>query len=190
MLTHVDCIGQTHTDILSTFLEWFIIDEKRPKAWSVPVDNPIMIIDGIHGITLYRVEQFQVQLFLLAPNVVIPQHKHPNVDSYEVGMWGVLLTHKGKPVLADKIENAMTPKEKGGKYSGCQNLTLRVRPDDVHGGYSGPKGGSFMSVQYWCDGIKPSSVETNWIGETLGDKHSKKLFNSDVEKSKPVDMEL
>ena len=67
----------------------------------VPYDNPLMFIDGIAGITLYRKKPYQVQLFICEPNNLITEHSHPNIDSYEMFLYGMQFSHKGK-IIIDK----------------------------------------------------------------------------------------
>ena len=47
-------------DDLKEFKNWFL----KNNTIQVPYDNPLMFIDGIAGITLYRKKPYQVQLFI------------------------------------------------------------------------------------------------------------------------------
>ena len=49
-------------DQLENFKNWYIA-QKLIIRLCVPFDNPLMFIDGISGLTLYRENNFQVQLF-------------------------------------------------------------------------------------------------------------------------------
>ena len=70
---------------LKEFKNWYL----KNNLINVPYNNPIMFIDGISGVTIYRKEQFQVQLFICEPNTLIKEHSHPNIDSYEVFLSGI-----------------------------------------------------------------------------------------------------
>ena len=151
---------------LKDFKKWYL----ENKQIQTPFDNPIMFIDGISGITLYRKKPFQVQMFICKPNTIIKEHSHPNVDSYELFLWGMTFTHKGKTI----IDQDMAFKEKN-NLPRCSYWTLRVKPGDVHGGFSSSKGGSFLSIQKWLNGKTPKNVSEDWNGETLGPKHEQQL---------------
>ncbi len=159
-------------DGLDKFADWYFASG-TPRTMRVPADDPIMVIDGILGLTLFRFNQYQVQLFLAGPDVVVPEHTHPNVASYEVALFGVELTHKGKIIVP--MECAMTPQPMAPPWGNPVSVDyfrrLRVNTNDVHGCRTGPMGGSFMSLQEWRNGIKPTSVVADWDGPTLGRKH-------------------
>ena len=126
-------------DDLTEFLEWWL--EHKPTC--PPAKNAIVQEGDLSGVVLYRKGQFQVELFIVKPNVTIVQHVHPNVDSYEVNLTGDIdfycdgvLHTSGKPV--------------------------RVKTNSWHGGYFGPQGGSFLSIQKWLNGIEPDFVGNDW----------------------------
>jgi quercetin dioxygenase-like cupin family protein len=64
-----------------------------------PMKNGLVFIEGVSGIVLYRVKSFQVELFICQPNCVIPQHTHPDVDSYECFLYGMKFTHSGETII-------------------------------------------------------------------------------------------
>ena len=74
---------------LAHFADWFL-KSGGIKDVDAPSDkNTLLFIEGVHGITLYKKKPFQVQLFICQPNLNIPVHTHPNVDSYEVFLYGM-----------------------------------------------------------------------------------------------------
>ena len=92
-----DGTGREFDDDLTHFLQWYLNAGLR---LFVPHDNFIHFVEGVTGVTIYRSEPYQVQLFTATPNTVIPSHTHPNVDSYEVslsGMESVSYTHLTLP---------------------------------------------------------------------------------------------
>ena len=158
----------TKNDDLKEFKNWYL----KNNTIQIPYNNPLMFIDGIMGITLYRKEQFQVQLFICEPNVIIKEHLHPNIDSYEMFLWGMEFTHKGKTIINKQmalLERNNMPR--------CSNWTLRIKQNELHGGQSSNKGGAFISIQKWLNNIKPSHVSEDWTGNILGDKHKEQLRN-------------
>ena len=82
-------------DTLKNFKNWYL----EKNIIKPPLLNGLMFIDGIAGITLYRSKPFQVQMFICNPNTNIKEHSHPNVDSYELFLWGMTFTHKGKTII-------------------------------------------------------------------------------------------
>ncbi len=163
-------------DSLDLFFDWYFAPG-TPRTIQVPADNPIMVIDGILGLTLFRFSQYQVQLFMAGPDVVVPEHTHPNVASYEVAIFGVELTHSGKVIVP--MERSMAPRAVSAPWEIPVTIDyfkrLKVNTDDVHGGRSSPMGGSFMSLQEWQNGTKPTSVAADWAGPTLGAKHQQHI---------------
>lgn len=135
----------------------FVTNELKISPWLTP-DDSLSFIDGTHGYTLHREGQFQAQLFTLSPNVVVPNHIHPNVRSFEVVIRGITFR------LFD--ETLLTPDD-----THLIGRAVYVGNNDWHGGFSSNKGGAFLSVQEWLNGIKPSSVEDDWVGDPMGPLH-------------------
>ena len=121
---------------------------------------------GIEGLNFHRQyvnKPFQVQVFYAPPNFIIPEHEHPNVDSYEVYIGGdVAFSHTGTWLRWD-----------GKKYEFVNDLfVVNVKHNDIHGAYMGPEGGIFMSVQHWINDVDPSCVSEDYDGGALCNNHS------------------
>ena len=159
-------VDQNKSDDLKDFKNWFL----KNNTIQTPYDNPLMFIDGIAGITIYRKKPFQVQLFICEPNTFISEHSHPNIDSYELFLWGMSFTHKGKTIINKEMASL-----KKNDVSRCLNWTLRIKPNELHGGKSSDKGGAFISIQKWLNNINPTHVSKDWQGQPLGDKHKIQL---------------
>ena len=162
----VDQQNQKNRDELKEFKNWYLKNNKI----ETPFRNPLMFIDGIAGITLYRKKSFQVQLFICEPNTLITEHSHPNIDSYEMFLWGMKFTHKSKVIINEK----MAMLEKNDKPR-CSHWTLRIKPNDLHGGQASEQGGAFISIQRWLNEIEPTHVSKDWKGDILGKKHQNQL---------------
>ena len=156
-------------DQLENFKNWYIA-QKLIIRLCVPFDNPLMFIDGISGLTLYRENNFQVQLFICEPDINIPEHIHPNIDSFELFLYGMKFTHSGKTI----IDSNMALKENN-EMPFHYYQTIRVKPNDWHGGTSSKNGGSFISIQHWLNNTKPTHVSDDWQGNVVGNKHKKQL---------------
>jgi hypothetical protein len=149
---------------LEAFAERFLTS---PILARVPYDAPIRFIDGVVALTLFREPPFQVQMFIGPPNHIVPAHTHPNVDSIEVYVGGdVWFTRRGRYVL--------TPRHTKRLRDGTSRRTgasFRVLPTDVHGGHVGPRGGVFLSIQQWLNGVPPTCVSSDYVGVVMGPQH-------------------
>ena len=76
-------------------------------------------------------------------------------------------THGGETVNTD--EQAQEEIEGMPSYA---YETIRVKPNDLHGGTASKNGGSFISIQKWLNGVEPTHVSSNWDGNSMGTKHS------------------
>lgn len=156
----------TPVDRLTEFARWWM----GAKAVAPPLDNLYMLAGCNTGIVLYRQPPWQVQFFICNPGGEIPDHTHPNVDSYEVYVGGDLyFRHLGKTIITPKmVEAGIDP----------LSLYIRVIPTDSHGASVGPRGGAFLSIQEWLNGEAPTSVHLDWSGEPLDVNHELDLFKA------------
>ena len=129
-------------DDLEAFKQWW--ESSRPI--NTPADNSITQAGAIYGVVLYRQAPYQVQLFIMPPNSTIEDHVHPNVDSYEVFIGGdIAFRCNGEEFIQDVL-----------------GTSIRVLPDSWHGGKFGERGGCFLSIQKWLNGVPPTSVGHDW----------------------------
>jgi quercetin dioxygenase-like cupin family protein len=143
-------------DDLAQFKDWWI--NNRP--FNTPEINALSHVSDTYGVVLYRQSPYQVELFNVKPNSVIPLHTHPDVDSFEVFVGGDI------EFICDGIVKK-------------QNLlggSIRVLPSSWHGGTFGERGGCFISIQKWLNGIEPKFVGDNWADKnnSFSYKESKK----------------
>jgi quercetin dioxygenase-like cupin family protein len=159
------------SDTLALFLDWFL---HQNVIGRVPFGSAVHSVEGVTSILMYREAPFQVQMFAVPPNHIIPQHTHPNVDSFEVYVGGeIRFSHKGKWVSEQ-------PKAVDG-LPDLRGSIIRVLPNDPHGGVFGPSGGVFFSVQHWLNGVPPSCVANDYSGVVMGADHMAK-----VERGAPI----
>ena len=158
--------------ILDRFASWYLRSARELKALPIKMffDNVVFFNKGgvgddegseflgVSAITLYRQEQLQVQLVLAPANFLIPEHTHPNVDSYETFIGGPIHFEKdGKPIIPK--ENIFALED------GTCSVFLRsskVPSSTPHGGPVGDSPASFLSIQHWKNGVKPTSVHEDW----------------------------
>ncbi len=168
--TITDVLGRIFTDDLSHFALWW---SKQPYAVPlVPSVNAFAFEDNMCAITLFREGAFQVQLIIANPDCIIPPHTHPNVDSYEVFLNGMQFTHTTETVCT--FDDALLDNGKG--IPNLRGATVRVKPDEMHGGQASSQGGSFLSIQQWLNNITPTSVGNDWDGEVMGEKHKNNIY--------------
>lgn len=91
-------------------------------------------------------------MFAVPEGTIIPEHTNPNVDSIEVYVGGnIRFSHSGKYIYPKEALHA-----RDGPL-GCasrRGMTIRLRPNDLHGGTFGEGGGLFLSVQHWLNGVR------------------------------------
>lgn len=151
-------------DPLVSFAQWFVLQK-------IDCLNPVAVYNfgQVVSLVLYRKAPFQAELFIVVPGGGFPEeHRHPNVDSFEVDMFGdIALTVNGKPgepVFTNRSDGSDKPLS-----------FTRVRPTDFHGANSIKNGGSFLSIQHWLNGVEPTSVGLNWEGTPVSEEHSNLL---------------
>lgn len=132
-------------DDLEAFLEWWL----AIRPMNTPMNDALVYQKDTHGVVLYRQTPYQVELFTVQPNSEIVPHIHPNVDSFEVFVSGDI-----KFMCNDMWFN----QEKLG-------ARIRVKPNSWHGGLFGARGGCFLSVQKWLNGVQPTFVGNDWTDE-------------------------
>lgn len=129
-------------DDLEAFLHFWMAN----KPIMPPETTPTNQNGNLSGCVLYRDGPYQVQLFIVKPNSEIEPHIHPNVDSYEVFVSGDI------NFMCDDV---WMDQYKFGSYT-------RVRENNYHGGKFGKRGGCFLSIQKWLNGVEPTSVGEDW----------------------------
>lgn len=150
------------TQTLEDVLTWFL---GQGVAGVIPLHGAVHKVQDVLSITFMRAPPFQVQIFVVPPGYIIPEHTHPNVDSFEVYLGGqIRFSLDGKWVVSpEDLETEGphgTPKLRG--------KVIRVPPGVKHGGVFGPAGGVFASVQHWLNGVAPHCVGSDYDGVALG----------------------
>ena len=134
-------------DELTNFLEWYLETGSRILT---PLNDSTHFVEGLPSSCIYRSGQFQVEFVTVAPNTVIPDHFHPNVDSYEVVLKGMEFVLNGEVILPMKVAEKQ---RLDSNLSKKHYENVRVLPESLHGGRSGQNGGCFLSVQHWLNGV-------------------------------------
>lgn len=136
-----------------------------------PIRPPLLAYEkaaGNVGLTLYRDDRFQVQLWTLPPNSEVTDHKHPAVDTWLVRVAGkvrVRLNGRWKPLHEmDRCQ-----------WMGMRTWKMHIRPGDLHGVEVAAPGGSFLNISERIDGQPPVSVHRSWEGTPLDAEHGAAL---------------
>ncbi len=169
-------------DDLDNFCAWFL--KNMPVIGAVPFAGAVSRVENVTSILLYRRDQFQVQMFAVPEGTIIPEHTHPNVDSIEVYVGGnIMFSHRGKYIFQrDEVRELDGPYKNASK----RGATIRVRPNDLHGGVFGEGGGVFLSVQKWLNGVKPHCVSADYDGVTMGEHHLGKVVHGKAKAKKKL----
>lgn len=162
-------------DHLTNFLFSFI--KRAPVIGFVPSGTgPVVTkVEDVTTVLMYRDSQFQVQMICVPPNYIIPEHTHPNIDSYEVGVGGGMCFSRNGHWITNETIDHHAPRIQwngAGTLNKKRGSCIRVRPTDVHGGMFGPEGAVFLSVQQWLNGVAPHCVGADYAGKTLGLNHA------------------
>ena len=139
-------------DDLEQFKNWWMAN--RPI--NTPTDNQLVFVAETHGVVLYQQDCYQVEMFLVKPNSVIEPHIHPNVDSFEVFIGGDIEFMCNGQIFGQNIIGE----------------SIRVYPNSWHGGNFGEKGGCFLSIQKWLNGVHPKFVGDDWVDHRNTDSYA------------------
>jgi hypothetical protein len=164
---------------LEEFAQWY-----KDNGFPVrpPFEDPVYVTDISYSYVLFREGQYQAELYLVRPNTSSPEHSHPGVENI-VMVWGgnVHTIQNGK--LFDYSEHYTEPSENGtNKLFGM--CSQKLTDNQSHALIAGDKGGAFLSLEKWPEGVTPNSVTINWKGDPVDPTHGtmiKVLENENVE---------
>ena len=143
---------QEDYDPLMAYAYWY---KAQPYAIPRSPFDGVVRVDGFSGLVLHRSGRHQVQLWICDPNTTIPEHSHPNVDSF--AMW---------------VSGDLQFMVEGG--DGKPTNSFRAKPGVKHSATIGPKGAAFLTFHEFTDG-DPRSVTEDWSGPPLGAQHADML---------------
>lgn len=121
-----------------------------------PENAEVFLSDDATATCLFRHKQYQVELYMIHPNPIIPIHEHPGVDNFEIpqGAWDETIDYFN--IQRSGMSHGLGFKERS-KNSGF----------------------ALYSAQKWDDGLTPSTIGARWKGHTAGPLHEAliKRFN-------------
>lgn len=141
-------------DNVEAFANWYMANR---MPWMVPWDAEVICSDDATAMVLFRHERFQVELYLVHPNMAIPTHCHPGMESVIVRL-GAGNLGKRSPVGTSDIWGAMPPVLHSGEVHGGRPM-----------GFS-PKGYAMLTFEHWTGTEEMTSAAVLWKGDTAGPK--------------------
>lgn len=151
---------------LEEFAKWY---KENGFPIRPPFEDPVYTTDISYSYVLFREGQYQAELYLVRPNTSSPEHSHPGVENI-IMVWGgnVHTVQNGK--LFDYTEHYQEPAKNGtNKLFGM--CSEKLTDEQTHALIAGDKGGAFLSLEKWPEGVKPNSVTINWSGDPVDPKH-------------------
>jgi len=153
-------------DTLEDFIEWYS-DAKMPLM--TPWNSSVMYTDDATSICVFRQGKYQVELYIIKPDKILPHHAHPGM---EVTL--VFMAAQGMSWATDIGKNS------DGKGNEAFALRLsKLKDGEYHGGTATEKGFVLLSFEKWPEEITPSSAALHWQGETAGPIHDNLIASKD-----------
>lgn len=150
-----DYIKVTIPDTWNTieeFTDWYM---NNGMLFIPPWDAEVICSDDATAMTIFRKDRYQVELYLVHPDKLVPMHAHPGMESLLISLGG---GEQGSP-------DEFGVSSRWGEYSAV------LREGETHGdrqvGYS-PKGYAMLTFQKWNGNNKLTSAAIQWRGETAG----------------------
>lgn len=135
------------------------------RVVAMPLSAPILGRDygPVHSSLLHRDGKFQTELVTVRPGVVLPEHRHPGVDSIECPLEGFIRFRiNGEDPYAGVSDERLARFAIG--------KLVRIAEDAWHSGRAGPEGVKFLSMQRWTG--EQSLIGERWVGATVSKEHA------------------
>lgn len=145
---------------VAEFTKWYI---ESGMPFNLKKNTEVFISDDATSSCVYRKGRFQVELYLIHPTPIIPEHEHPGVEAIEVNMFTAL-----NDTNMSNIDYLKDITLKAGQSHGN---TIRAQAMS--------EGFVMLSAQYWLGNIPLSTIGSRWKGPTVGPLHEAliKRFN-------------
>jgi len=106
-----------------------------------------------------REGRFQAELVLWGPNLVLPAHRHPHINALESHVSGDMILVFGD---TEQEANDFLARASVWPSRKLHGRFIPVRPQDWHGGKTGPTGASFWSIQEWSGDEPMTAAGVDW----------------------------
>jgi hypothetical protein len=156
------------------FRKWWF-ENKRP--FKPPFKNAVYFTDTTHSLCIFRDKRYQVLLITVKPNVNIPKHSHPNVESCATYLTGYLqlgLEHDD----FEKTEYWNTLQKENpttGMHVLFGTSTSAGYMGEPHSLQSKDGGGAFLVFEKWLNDVEMTTALIDWIGEPIDEGHKRLL---------------
>lgn len=155
------------------FAQWWVSQGAPIRP---PFKNAIYFTEMTASLCLFRAGKYQVELYLVKPDMECPPHSHPGVDSYFVYLTGHLEFGQEDGTFINSDEG----QEEGPNGAHMMlGRAIAALNGEKHAVRSHAPGASYLSFEKWNEG-SPDSVAVNWVGETVGDLHTS-IINEETE---------
>jgi hypothetical protein len=135
-------IPDTWNSVLE-FGKWWI--DQRMPIFVGPKNPEIFLSDDATAVSLFCHGRFQIELYLIHPSPLVPDHEHPGVEVIKVRM-------------GTGSELGLTPTLLDGQVHGAG---IRLEAET--------KGFPLIAVQHWKS-MEPCTIAAMWKGPTVGPK--------------------
>ena len=139
---------------VQAFAEWWL-------ASGTPIiankGTEVFLTDDATASCLFRKGRFQVEMYLIHPQPMVPVHEHPNVEVIKMPM-GIRDHYSVSSVL---------------KNNESHGVGMRLEADKL--------GHQLIAFQHWLT-REPTTIASMWKGKTVGPKHEALIrrFNPDA----------
>lgn len=141
---------------VTDFAQWYM---NIGMPLMVPWDAEVIRTDDATALCLFRKGRWMVELYLIHPNMAVPTHSHPGMESVIVRLGAGNMGLRDPATGVASVWGSMTPVLHSGEEHGGRPL-----------GFS-QKGYAMLTFERWPLGISPSSAAILWKGATAGQVH-------------------
>ena len=146
------------------FKDWWT--QNRPIC--PPFKDAIFSTDLVYSLCLFRKGQFQVELYIMKPDSLAPEHGHPNVDSLFTYLGGHMEFRREGFEFYDLSAEQLEQDNGTHKLFGT---TGHAFDGELHSVRTAKTGGAFLSFEHWKAEREPDSVLLNWRGSPDSERH-------------------
>lgn len=140
---------------------------KGGRPMRPPFKNAIHATEIAYSVCLFREGQYQVEMYIMKPNVETPMHSHPNVSQITVYLTGNCDFSREEGVFNSTAEY-QKEKENGTHF--LLGKAMETLNNTEHAIRTHKEGGAFLVFEHWHD-KEPTSVASEWKGKTVGKEH-------------------
>lgn len=136
------------------FMNWYMTNG---MPWMIPWGAEVICSDDATAIALFRKGRWLAELYLVHPNLPVPVHSHPDVESIIVYLGG------GEQEQEDEF----------GMSTKWGVIAPLLKSGETHGGRpfgQSAKGYAMINFQHWPEGVEVTSAAVRWQGDTAGPK--------------------